>query len=303
MNKLLFRLFSFLLVGSLLLAACGLNPATPSPGPQLEITQTIQALATNVQATLNSAAPTAMPQPTNTPVPTSTALPTATLSPTGVPFTSTSTPIVTPISAPTSATTGASAHVNQNTNCRSGPSTDFAVSYTAKAGTDLTIVSKTPFNTYVLVANPNKPGGTCWLWTQFVDINGDLSNLPVATAPAPPVVLAFSLSFYRTESCTGYSPAFKVVNNGAGTLQSYTVAVNDRTSKTTETSSSDVFDKRNGCTVTTSISYIDPGDTGFVYADTFSYNPNGHDMKATVTLCSHNGQGGKCASQVITFTP
>lgn len=299
MNKLLYRLFSFLLAGSFLLAACRPNKATPSAAPQLEITQTMQALATNVQATLNIPTPTAMPQPTNTPVPTSTTLPTATLAPTKVPSTPTSTPIVTPIGA----TTSASAHANQNSNCRNGPSKDFAVIFTAKAGTDLKIVSKTPFDNYVVVENPKISGQTCWLWTQYVDINGDLSNLPVATAPAPPKLVAFSLSFYRIESCSGFSPAFKVVNNGTVTLQSYTVAVKDRIENITETSSSDGFDMRNGCTITNSIPFIDPGETGFIYADTFSYDPSVHDMKATITLCSHNGLGGKCASQDIYFTP
>jgi uncharacterized protein YgiM (DUF1202 family) len=269
----------------------------------LEITQTLQALATSVQATLNAVVPTVMPQPTSTTVPTSTTLPEATLAPTEVPVSPTSTPIVTPIEAPTSAVTGTSAHVNQVTNCRSGPSTDFSIIFTAQAGTDLNIVSRTPYNNYVVVDNPNNSGQTCWLWTQYADINGDLSGLPVAAVPTPPAVLAYTLSFYHIETCTNYSPAFKVVNTGTTTLQSYSISVKDRTTNTTETSNSDSFDKRNGCSDVKSIEYVDPGVTGFIYADSFSYDPNGHDMKATITLCSHNSLGGKCSSQVINFTP
>jgi hypothetical protein len=172
------------------------------------------------------------------------------------------------------------------------------------AGVDLNIVSKTTLDTYVIVENPNNSTQTCWLWTQYVDISGDLSSLPVATPPpAPTALVDFSPSFYRIEICSGFDPAFKVVNTGSLTLQSYTIVVKDRTSSTTETSSSDVFDKRNGCDVTKAIPYIDPGQTGFVYASTFTYDPSGHDMKATITLCSHDGEGGKCTSQIINFTP
>jgi hypothetical protein len=40
-----------------------------------------------------------------------------------------------------------------------------------------------------------------------------------------------------------------------------------------------------------------------LYADTFSYDIDGHSLRATVTLCSHNDQGGACLDQVIDFTP
>ncbi len=300
MNKLPYRLFSFLLAGSFLLAACGATPtAVPSPGPLLEITQTMQALATNVQATLNAAAPTAMPQPTNTQVPTSTNLPTATQAPTQPPPAPTSPPVTTPIEAPSAA----SAHVNKNTNCRSGPSTDFPTSYTAMAGTDLTIVSKTPLDNYVVVENPKVSGQVCWLFTQYVDISGNTSNLPVATAPAPPTILTFTLSFYRLESCSGFSPAFRVTNTGNVTLQSYTASAKDRKNNSTQTSSADGFSRRSGCAEAKSISLLDPGQTGYVYADKFNYDPSGNNMIATITVCSHDKQEGKCASQNITFTP
>ncbi len=313
MNKYLFRLFSFLLIGTLLLSACSFNSATPSVDVQQQITQTMQAVATSAQATLQAAVPTAgVAQPSNTPVPPNTEAPTQTPVPTALPATTeppapSATPAASteaPVNTPIGPATGATAHLNRGTNCRSGPSTAYSILFTGLSGADLNIVSQTSIDSYVIVENPKNTSQTCWLWTQYVDITGSLSNLPVVTPPPlPTAVVDFTVSFFRIESCSGSIPAFKVVNSGSNTLQSYTIVVKDRTSNNSQTNSSDVFDKRNGCDVVKSISFIDPGQTGFVYGDTYSYDLSGHDMKATITLCSHNGGGGKCTSQIINFTP
>jgi hypothetical protein len=35
----------------------------------------------------------------------------------------------------------------------------------------------------------------------------------------------------------------------------------------------------------------------------FAYDPNGHKLKATITLCSNPGLNGTCVTKTITFTP
>jgi hypothetical protein len=300
MTRILFRLFPFFLAGAFLLAACGTPTSTPSDNLNLEITQTMQAVATNVKATLEAAMPTQAPPPTSTPAPTSTPLPVVTLAPTDTP-----TPILTPAAPPIQQSTAPIAHVNQNTNCRSGPANVFGVVYTAMKGEELKVVSKTVLNGFVVVENPKISGQSCWLWTQYVDISGDLSNLSVATQPPSPTsALDFSLSFYRIESCSGSAPGFKVVNTGAVTLNSTTMVVKDTNTHSQQTTTTNQFDKRDGCDVTKTISALEPGDTGFIYSDSFSSDDlSGHTMTATITVCSHKDLAGTCVTQSIAFTP
>lgn len=270
----------------------------------------MQAVGTNAQATLQAAAPTA-PPPTNTllppetPVPTATPAPTATPPPTETPApTAPPTPVVTPTSVPTTVSSGAIAHVNQATYCRSGPLAQNSSIFIALAGTDLDIVSQTTVNNYVIVQNPNNPAQTCWLWTQYATVNGNISGLPLVTPPPKPTqAFDFVLTFYRVEKCTNWAPAFKIINTGSTTLQSYRIKTKDKITKTTKTATNNFFDKRNGCSVEQDVSYLDPGQVGFIYAGYFSYDPTGDDMTATVTLCSHDDLAGNCESQVIDFTP
>ncbi len=313
MKKLLFRILTFFAAGTLLLAACDFPGANPSGSAGPQITQTMQAVATDVQSTMAAAALTAVAPPTATAAgatavaaaPTGTIAPTATLLPTSTPMPS-ETPAATtpPIVAPTAAPAYPTAQLSQVTNCRTGPSTDFAVVFSAQSGANLQIVSRTDVSSYVVVANPNKSGQTCWLWTQYATINGDLSSLPLATTPALPTsARSFTVSYYRMETCSGSEPSFKVVNTGSTTWQSYTLVVRDITSKTTETISNSVFDKRSGCTVTKSISPLDPGLNGFLYSDQFSYDLTEHSIRATITLFSHDDLTGASLTQVVNFTP
>jgi hypothetical protein len=310
MTRLLFRLFSLFLVGAFLLAACGLGNATLPAALQQQITETMQAVGTDAQATMQAAAPTSAP-PTNPPAATETSMPTATLAPTEAPPpteipapTETPAPVVTPISGPTSGPSGEIAHVDQNTYCRTGPSMDYSSMFIALAGTDLNIVSQTTISSYVIVQNPKNSAQTCWLWTHYVNVNGDISSLPVVTPPPVPTQeVNFVLAFYRVEVCTNWAPAFKIVNTGSKTLQSYKIAVKDKTTKTTETRSNNFFDKRNGCSVSKDIQYVDPGLTGFIYSAYFTFDPSGDDMTATITVCTHDDLAGNCETQTINFTP
>ncbi len=316
MKRYLYRFFTLLLAGSFLLAACSLGGASPAD-VSAQVTQTMQAVATDVAATLQAAAPKNTVVPANTLAPTNTTAPTETTAPTQPPApTETPAPTVEataaptseeagePTSTPISSPTGAVAHMTLNTNCRLGPSTDYGVVFVALEGTDLQIVSKTTFDSYVIVTDPKNSARTCWLWTQYADISGSLSNLPVATPPPTPTPeFNYTLAFYKIEECGGWDVGFKVVNTGSSTLQSYEVSVKDTVTHSSVGGSSDDFDKRSGCDVTKTITELDPGDTGFVFSNSFEHDPTGHALKATVTICSHDSQEGTCITQTLDFTP
>jgi type VI secretion system secreted protein VgrG len=80
----------------------------------MQITQTMQAVATDAQATLQAAAPTPLPA-TNTPLPTEIPLPTETPAPTATPL-----PEMTETSTPVVAASNPLATIDQSTHCRSG---------------------------------------------------------------------------------------------------------------------------------------------------------------------------------------
>jgi hypothetical protein len=322
MTRFLYKLSILLVAGTVLLTACKKTKSIPTVDIQKQVTQTMQAVAKDVQPTLAAVIPTIIP-PTNTPrptailLPTATPLPTATLLPTATPLpaatlmptetlapTQTPMPVVTETSVSTDLPSLPTAHINKNTNCRSGPSTIFPIVFIALEGEELRIVSNTTVSDYVIAENPSNPGQTCWLWTQYVDISGDLSGLLVATPPPVPTpTVNFKLTYYRVETCTGWSLAFKIVNTGLTTLQSYTIVAKDLTENTQETTSLNNFNQRDGCGVKEYIPYLDSGESGFIYADDFAYDPDNHSINTTITVCSNDNQKSVCGVQVINFTP
>jgi len=292
-------LISLLIVGAILLSACNAAKSTPTVDIDAQITQTMQAVATDAQATLEAVVPTPVPA-TNTPLPTAPPLPTETPAPTATPV-----PALTETSAPTATSaTRATAYINENTNCRSGPSTTYPLIYTAMKGESLNIVSKSTLDDYVVVEVPNAPGQTCWLWTEYVTVQGDASTLPVATPPPTPTpAVVYSISYLGIEPCTGYSLAFKVINNGAKPLQSYSIVATDQSSGNVETTDSNAFTERVACKLQEERGAVDPGQSGYIYENDFTYDPKGHSFLFYVTICSNNDLEGECVSQGFIIAP
>jgi predicted small secreted protein len=293
------KLFALMLVGAALLTACDTAQPVVTVDIQAQITQTMRAVATDAQATLLASVPTPAP-PTATIPPTATTAPTATIEPTPAP---TEDPgLVATASA--AALSGTTVLLNESTNCRTGPSPYYPLVFTAQKNATLKIVSNTSVSKYVIIANPDNPGQTCWLWTEYATVAGDLASLPVVTPPSIPTPeVAYGLSYYRVETCNEWSVAFKITNTGLKTLNSYKVVAEDLTENTQQTTSSNNFDRRNGCVVEETITSLDPGESGYIYAHDFNFDIDEHSMRATVTVCTHNDLGGACVMQVIYFTP
>jgi hypothetical protein len=296
------RFFLLFLIGAFLLTACNRpddTAATQEQPPDISITETMQAVAIIVQQTLAAAAPSQAEAPSETPAPPSAPLPEETATPT---LTATITPTSTP-STPI-------ALVNENTNCRLGPGTVFEMIYPAVTGVELEIVSNTTVAEYVIVAIPNQGGQTCWLWTRYSEISGDLTGLPLATPPPTPTptltptpTIEFSLAFALIDGCVGWDPGFTVVNTGGVIFQSALVTVTDTDLAITIHSNANNFDQRSGCAIAVTNPSLDPGEQGYVYANSYLYDPAGHAMTATVTLCTETDLNGTCISHTVNFTP
>jgi hypothetical protein len=274
------------LLGSGLLASC--NGAT-SQQAAIEATLTMDALSVVVQSTLAAS----VVQPTLPPPPVA---PTATPQP--APPAESPTPTATPAPAIPQAT------ISQNTNCRSGPGTVYDLVYSALAGGSFTIVAGSTVPEYVVIEIPSKPGQTCWLWTRYASLSGDVNSLPKQAPPPTPTPSAgFTVEDPGINFCVGWGIGFKITNNGGLTLKSHEVTVEDTDTSITISNSSNGFDKHLGCMVDTAIPELDPGDTGYAFAYDFAYDPSGHELKGKVRACSEPGLGGQCSTRSVTFEP
>lgn len=92
-------------------------------------------------------------------------------------------------------------------------------------------------------------------------------------------------------------------NNGSITFRSVGITVKDTVNDVTITNLTDGFTDKNGCLTTTTKDVLEPGNTYVISAPAFTYNPTGHLIRATITLCSNTGQNGTCVTKTIEFTP
>ncbi len=307
-----------ILIAILLLSACFPAKTTTSVNLQDQINQTMQAVATDVQSTLKAAEPVSAPatraplptytaQPTYTPYPTQVPLPTATpvppqaLAPAAVTATATSQPVV--VSA-----TGVIAHMLANVNCRTGTSEAFPVVFVALAGSDVSVASKTASGDYLLVQDPYTAGQTCWVLANFTNVKGDLAGLAVTNPPPTPVPnVRYDVTYVETQPCSGwtvYSLAFQVKNTGVRLIHSYKFVVTDLTAGTTIITTNNIFGQRANCvTAPDNLDYLDPGQSGWMYADKFTADPYHHTLLVYLTVCDHNDLAGECASESFFLTP
>lgn len=76
--------------------------------------------------------------------------------------------------------------VGQNTNCRSGPSSNYTLLTTIQTGQSVEVLKIFNGSNYVVVRNP-AGSGDCWLWLQYATPSNFAEwNLPVATQPPTP---------------------------------------------------------------------------------------------------------------------
>ncbi|MBN2117552.1 MAG: SH3 domain-containing protein [Anaerolineales bacterium] len=73
--------------------------------------------------------------------------------------------------------------VQEATNCRAGPGTDYDIIVTYPAGTKLEIAGRYDPGNFWLVKSAESPTGTCWMWGEYVEVTGSYSGLPSVTPP------------------------------------------------------------------------------------------------------------------------
>lgn len=151
----------FVMLITLILTACGAPTpqAEPTSGPDLALTITAQAQL--LQALTQTAL-----APTSTPEPTFTSAPVLTETPSKVFVT-----------------------VSANTNCRSGPGSEYEIVGALTIGQQAEVVGKSSTTNYWIINNPNA-AGTCWLWAEYATITGQTASLQEFEIPPTVTPLA-----------------------------------------------------------------------------------------------------------------
>jgi len=217
-------------------------------------------------------------------------------------------PTLTPTVTLTPTPEGAWISVSTETKCRLGPGKAYDQVGGLVVGKTVQVFGKDPSGQYYYIRNPNDPTSFCWVWAYYATPVGNFAAVPVFTPPATPTPApAFTVAYIGITTCAPqYAFRFSISNTGGVTWESIRIVVTDNTTATSTTHILDSFRSYNGCALEMNQGDLMPGEGGNVAninPGQFNYDPTGHGITATFTLCTANGLGGTCISQTINFTP
>jgi hypothetical protein len=307
-----------LVLGFILLFAAACVPGQPTADQNLINTAVAQTLAAVPSATPDLGIPAtdvAPPTATATPIdvqesPTALATTVVEASPTVTALgpAVTMTPIVlftaTPVPVGVAQVT-----VSVPTNCRVGPGRTYTRVGGLQLGQVAEVVGRNAASTYWIIRNPARPSETCWLWGEYATVTGNTGSLTVyappliPTSPAP--AARFDMDDEGLESCagTGWWVEIGLENTGGVEFRSMILNVLDQDTDDSLTLYTDVFTNRNGCNESEIRDVLPPGASRIVSSPIFNYNPTGHRIRATVTLCTSTGQRGTCITETANLRP
>ena len=231
--------------------------------------------------------------PTFTPTETTTPSPTLT----STPF-FTATPIVPQIS------------VSVPTNCRVGPGKVYRMVGALLVGESAQIYGIDSTGQYWYIRNPDASSGFCWVWGQYATITGNTALLPVYTPPPTPTPTFtptpspdFEAIYTSSDTCVGWWVEIRLQNTGSIAFRSMGITVKDTVTGVVLANYTDGFTNIDGCLASNTRDILAVGKTRVVSAPAFNYDPSGHKLRTTITLCSDDGQSGTCVTRTIIFTP
>jgi hypothetical protein len=193
--------------------------------------------------------------------------------------------------------------VSVATNCRVGPGLVYDRVGILLVGRTAEVYGRDPTGNYWYIRNPSSPTEFCWLWGKFATLVGNISVLPVYTPPPTPTPSPdFEVSYRHLGTCVGWWIEIRLDNNGGTTFSSMSLTVRDKDTNVVLSQNTDNFTNINGCADSVTAEILRAGGARIVSSPPFAYNPTGHELRATVTLCSGNGQTGICITRVINFT-
>lgn len=202
--------------------------------------------------------------------------------------------------------------VSVATNCRNGPGKVYGYEGALLIGQTAEVLARDPSGDYWYIRNPESSGNQfCWVWGKYATVVGNVVILPVYTPPPTPTPTntplptftptpspSFALSFSGLDTCApNWWVDVKLKNNGSVSFKSVDIVIKDTVTNVVIENLADGFTDISGCLKTTTKDTLAPGDTYLLSSPAFSYDPTGHKVNVTVTLCSNLGQKGKCTKQ------
>ena len=219
-------------------------------------------------------------------------------------------PTLTHTPPPTFAPLLAMISVSVPTNCREGPGKTYDMVGALTVGEVVQVYGRTPGSDYWYIRNPDSPSHFCWVWGEYATVSGLTSAVPVFTPPPTPTPTYtatphpdFDASYGGLEACSGWWVDIDLHNTGTITFRSVSLTVKDTVTSTVVSAIGDGFTDRTGCSSSTTKKTLAPGKTLGQSSPKFAYDPGGHKLKVTVTLCSGTGLNGTCITDQINFTP
>ncbi len=281
--------------------ACGFLPSIPVTAPTMNpnalgtaIMQTVVSAATQTAGALIPVDIVSSPTFTFTPEP-PTLTPTATLSPA---------PLFTDAPVFTNTPTVPIVSVSLDTNCRVGPGKAYDMVGSLMVGEVAEVVARDPSGRYLYIRNPDQSNGFCWLWVEYATVAGNVAVLPMYTPPPTPTpVPNFEVAYDGLETCVGWWVNLQLTNTGGIPFLSISVTITDLNTDNSLSLYADKFTTLDGCRNSSTKDTLRPGEIFRVSTPAFAADPNGHKMRATITMCSATGQNGTCVTKVIKFTP
>lgn len=298
---------TYLPIAALLITSIACAAPAITTAPDVEALNTTIAQTVIAGLTLNA--------PTETLFPTLELTPTSSFTPEPPTLTPTETITPSPVFTPTPLIPLIS--VSVNTNCRNGPGKVYNMQGALLTGEVAQVYGRDPTNNYWYIRNPDSGAEFCWVWGEYATLTGPFLLLPVYTPPPTPTATltptptftptpspAFKVEYASLDICNGsWWTEIKLKNTGSIPLRSVNISVKDKVTNVVQVALTDGFTDIDGCLKTTTKDKLGIGDTYLLSAPAFNYDPTGHELAVTITLCSETGQKGLCATRKINITP
>ncbi len=296
--------------------ACAV-PVTTQVDQNSAGTAVAQTLAVIIQQT-QDAGQSVVDISSDTPAPSSTVGPTETFTPIPPTFTPsltptptfTFTPTLTPVPTLTFTPLVPMLSVSVPTNCRLGPGKPYDQVGALMTGVWVQVYGRAPAADYWYIRNPDHPSQFCWVWGEYATVTGSMMGIPIYTPPPSPTPTmtatpapSFDASYLGLETCADkWWADIKLKNTGSATFRSVSMTLRDTVTTTVVSYVRDGFINWTGCDTSTKDTLL-AGKSLTASSPKFNYEPGGHKIKATITLCSQTGLNGMCVTETITFTP
>lgn len=204
---------------------------------------------------------------------------------------------------------GAQISVSVPTNCRTGRGKVYELAGALLVGQTVPVYARDATAMYWYIRNPDAEADFCWVWAEYATLSGNTFVVPVYTPPPTPLPTftstpspAFQASFTALDSCSTWWTDIKLKNTGPIPFASIGMTLKDMVTGTVVSSITDGFVDNTGCSSSSQPTLL-AGKSVTVSGPAFSYNPAGHKVRGTITLCSNSGLNGYCVTEPVSFTP